>query len=84
VTFLAMTDTAAGGTPTPDVDSQWLRRGPWQPALGDFRLDWQRYGNGADTLWFDDVVLGRPGSAGPDDLSGAESPIGVYLVAVVT
>jgi hypothetical protein len=44
-------------TPTPDIDSQWLRRGPWRPALTDFRLGWESYGNGDDTLWFDDVAL---------------------------
>lgn len=47
----------ADTTPTPDVDSQWLRRGTWRPALADFRLGWESYGNGDDTLWFDDVVL---------------------------
>jgi hypothetical protein len=45
------------GTPTPDIDSQWLRRGPWRPAPADFRLGWESYGNGDDTLWFDDVAL---------------------------
>jgi hypothetical protein len=47
----------ADGTPTPDVDSQWLRRSGWRPAPADFRLGWESYGNGDDTLWFDDVVV---------------------------
>jgi hypothetical protein len=47
----------ADSTPTPDVDSQWLRRGAWRPALTDFRLGWESYGVGDDTLWFDDVAL---------------------------
>ncbi|KJK37910.1 cellulose-binding protein [Lentzea aerocolonigenes] len=47
----------ADGVPTPDVDSQWLRRAGWRPALTNFRLGWESYGNGDDTLWFDDVVL---------------------------
>jgi hypothetical protein len=47
----------ADTTPTPDVDSQWLRRGTWRPSLTDFRLGWESYGNGDDTLWFDDVAL---------------------------
>jgi len=47
----------ADTTPTPDVDSQWLRRGTWRPTLTDFRLGWESYGNGDDTLWFDDVAL---------------------------
>lgn len=45
------------GTPTPDIDSQWLRRGPWRPTLADFRLGWESYGSGDDTLWFDDIAL---------------------------
>jgi hypothetical protein len=47
----------ADGVPTPDVDSQWLRRSGWRPALANFRLGWESYGNGDDTLWFDDVVM---------------------------
>lgn len=48
----------ADSTPTPDVDSQWLRRGTWRPTPADFRFGWESYGVGADTLWFDDVALG--------------------------
>jgi len=44
--------------PTPDVDSQWLARGPWRPAPVDFRIGWESYANQPMTLWFDDVVLG--------------------------
>ncbi|MGB3442609.1 MAG: hypothetical protein WBA97_28025 [Actinophytocola sp.] len=47
----------ADTTPTPDVDGQWLRRGTWRPALTDFRLGWESYGSGGDTLWFDEVAL---------------------------
>jgi len=47
----------ADGVSTPDVDAQWLRRSGWRPALSDFRLGWESYGNGDDTLWFDDVVM---------------------------
>jgi hypothetical protein len=47
----------ADSTPTPDVDSQWLRRGTWRPALTNFRFGWESYGIGDDTLWFDDVAL---------------------------
>jgi hypothetical protein len=49
----------ADSTPTPDVDSQWLRRGSWRPALANFRFGWESYGNGDDTLWFDDVALAQ-------------------------
>jgi hypothetical protein len=49
----------ADSVPTQDVDSQWLRRGTWRPALSDFRFGWESYGNGGDTLWFDDVALAQ-------------------------
>ncbi|MEC3982225.1 cellulose-binding domain-containing protein [Amycolatopsis sp. H20-H5] len=48
----------ADGTPTPEVDQQWLSRTGWHPALADLRLGWESYGGGDDTLWFDDVALG--------------------------
>lgn len=47
------------GTATHDIDGQWLRGKPdWRPALTDFRLGWESYGGGEDTLWYDDIVLG--------------------------
>ncbi len=46
------------GVPTQDVDAQWLGRA-WHPALTDFRLGWESYSTGDDTLWFDDIALGR-------------------------
>ncbi|TDV57356.1 hydrolase [Actinophytocola oryzae] len=49
----------ADATPTQDVDSQWLRRGNWRPSLTDFRFGWESYGQGSDTLWFDDVALAQ-------------------------
>ncbi|MFI6349009.1 hydrolase [Streptomyces sp. NPDC050560] len=48
----------ADGTPTPDVDQQWLARGGWSPAPTDLRLGWESYADGDDTLWFDDVAVG--------------------------
>lgn len=45
------------GVPTHDIDSQWLNR-TWRPRLTDLRLGWESYGEGADTLWYDDVVVG--------------------------
>jgi hypothetical protein len=45
------------GTPTHDIDSQWLNR-TWRPRLTDLRLGWESYGEGADTLWYDDVAVG--------------------------
>ncbi|WP_249998704.1 cellulose-binding domain-containing protein [Actinoplanes sp. M2I2] len=44
------------GVPTHDIDSQWLNRA-WRPALTDLRLGWESYGEGADTLWYDDVAV---------------------------
>jgi Cellulose binding domain len=48
----------ADGTPTHDIDGQWSSRANWRPNLTDLRLGWESYGEGADTLWFDDVALG--------------------------
>jgi hypothetical protein len=46
------------GEPTPDVDSQWLRKADWTPRPADLKLGWESYGSDANTLWFDDVALG--------------------------
>jgi hypothetical protein len=46
------------GEPTPDVDAQWQRKADWHPQLSDIRFGWESYGGDANTLWFDDVVLG--------------------------
>ncbi|SOD63952.1 hypothetical protein SAMN06297387_113111 [Streptomyces zhaozhouensis] len=46
------------GEPTQDVDQQWLNRGDWAPDVVDLRLGWESYGEGADTLWYDDVAVG--------------------------
>ncbi|MDG4831514.1 cellulose-binding domain-containing protein [Solwaraspora sp. WMMD1047] len=54
----AVTGLAADGTPTHDIDGQWLNRANWRPSLTDLRLGWESYGEGADTLWFDDVAMG--------------------------
>lgn len=45
------------GTPTHDIDGQWLNR-TWRPRLTDLKLGWESYGGDADTLWFDDVAVG--------------------------
>jgi hypothetical protein len=45
------------GTPTQDVDNQWLSRANWRPALNDLRLGWESYSDGDDTLWFDNVAI---------------------------
>ncbi|WP_436533623.1 cellulose-binding domain-containing protein [Actinoplanes sp. HUAS TT8] len=44
------------GVATHDIDSQWLNR-TWRPALTDLKLGWESYGDGADTLWYDDVAV---------------------------
>jgi hypothetical protein len=54
----AVTGLTVDGTPTHDVDGQWLRRGAWHPNLTDLRLGWESYGEGADTLWYDDLAVG--------------------------
>jgi hypothetical protein len=45
------------GTPTPDVDQQWLSKAGWKPSLTDFKLGWESYAGQDMTLWFDDVAL---------------------------
>ena len=42
--------------PTADIDQQWLNR-TYRPSLTDFRLGWESYGVGLDTLWYDDVAV---------------------------
>ncbi|WP_241562689.1 polysaccharide lyase [Streptomyces hoynatensis] len=46
------------GTPTQDVDQQWLARGGWRPSLSNLRFGWESYGGATDTLWFDDIAVG--------------------------
>jgi hypothetical protein len=46
------------GTPTQDVDQQWMNGGAWQPDLTDLRFGWESYGEGSDTLWYDDIAVG--------------------------
>jgi polysaccharide lyase-like protein len=53
----AVAGLQADGTPTHDVDGQWSARANWRPRLTDLRLGWESYGEGADTVWFDDVAL---------------------------
>jgi hypothetical protein len=45
------------GTPTADIDQQWLSR-TTAPRPTGLRLGWESYGGGDDTLWFDDVAVG--------------------------
>ena len=45
------------GVPTHDIDGQWLSRA-YRPDLVDLKLGWESYGEGADTLWYDDVAAG--------------------------
>ncbi|MFF4653261.1 cellulose binding domain-containing protein [Streptomyces sp. NPDC001380] len=45
------------GTSVPGAGGRWPRRGvPPRPVT--FRLGWESYGGGDDTLWFDDVAVG--------------------------
>ncbi|MFI6120539.1 hypothetical protein ACIBCU_11885, partial [Streptomyces sp. NPDC051064] len=46
----------ADGAPTQDIDQQWLSR-TTPPRPTALRLGWESYGNGDDTLWFDDVTV---------------------------
>jgi hypothetical protein len=53
-----VTGLTVDAQPTPDVDTQWLRKMDWQPQPIDLRLGWESYGNDANTLWFDDLAIG--------------------------
>ncbi|WP_240796548.1 hydrolase [Streptomyces sp. RFCAC02] len=53
----AVTGLTVDGTPTHDIDGQWLNR-TWRPDLTDLRLGWESYGQGTDTLWYDDIAVG--------------------------
>jgi len=53
----AVQGLAVDGTPTHDIDGQWLRKANWRPSPTDFRLGWESYGGDTDTLWFDDVAV---------------------------
>ncbi|MDT0319048.1 hydrolase [Streptomyces millisiae] len=53
----AVTGLTVDGVPTHDVDGQWLNR-IWRPDLVDLRFGWESYGEGADTLWYDDIAVG--------------------------
>ena len=46
----------ADGTPTQDIDGQWVS-GKYKPSLSDIKFGWESYGGGDMTLWFDDVAL---------------------------
>jgi hypothetical protein len=45
-------------TPSQDVDQQWMNSGAWNPSPIDLRFGWESYGEGADTLWYDDIAVG--------------------------
>jgi hypothetical protein len=49
------------GTPTMDVDGQWLRgatAGSWMADVEDLRFGWESYGGPPNTVWYDDIVVG--------------------------
>lgn len=45
------------GTPTPDIDQQWLAKAGYLPIPDDFALGWESYGGDANTLFIDDVAI---------------------------
>jgi hypothetical protein len=46
------------GTPTQDVDQQWLNGPAWKPSLSNIRFGWEAYGGTPMTLWYDDIAVG--------------------------
>ncbi|HEY2735715.1 MAG TPA: hypothetical protein VGI70_17075, partial [Polyangiales bacterium] len=55
----AVVGLTVDGQPTQDVDQQWLRDSTWQPQVTDIRFGWESYADQANTLWFDDVAVGK-------------------------
>jgi hypothetical protein len=48
----------ADGTPTADVDRQWVNNYTgWRPKLTDLKLGWEAYGGATNTVWIDDVAV---------------------------
>jgi polysaccharide lyase-like protein len=54
----ALAGLTLDGQPSADIDRQWLQRSGWRPELRDLRLGWESYGSAANTLAFDDLVIG--------------------------
>jgi len=52
-----VTGLTVDGVATADVDQQWLAK-TWRPSLTNIRFGWESYGDGADTLWYDDIAVG--------------------------
>jgi hypothetical protein len=47
----------ADGTGTQDVDRQWYAK-TWKPLVSNVKIGWESYGEGSDTLWYDDIAAG--------------------------
>jgi len=45
------------GAKVAEIDQGWLANS-WKPKLVDVRVGWESYGDGTDTLWFDDIAIG--------------------------
>jgi hypothetical protein len=53
----AVAGLTADGTATADVDRQWYAK-TWKPLVSNLKLGWESYGEGSDTLWYDDIAAG--------------------------
>jgi predicted carbohydrate-binding protein with CBM5 and CBM33 domain len=53
----AVAGLTADGTATQDVDRQWYAK-TWKPLVSNLKLGWESYGEGSDTIWYDDVAAG--------------------------
>jgi predicted carbohydrate-binding protein with CBM5 and CBM33 domain len=47
----------ADGVATQDIDRQWYSK-TWKPLVTNLKLGWESYGEGSDTIWYDDVAAG--------------------------
>ncbi|MFN8076867.1 MAG: lytic polysaccharide monooxygenase [Kineosporiaceae bacterium] len=60
MTWLNGTEVAgltADGVKTSNVDDQWFNKS-WSPKITEIGFGWESYGDGADTLWYDDIAIG--------------------------
>jgi hypothetical protein len=47
------------GSPTHDIDGQWLRNGKWTAKVSEIGFGWESYGGEPMLLWFDDIAITR-------------------------
>ena len=54
---VAVAGLTADGTATADIDRQWYAKS-WHPLVSTLKLGWESYGEGSDSIWYDDIAAG--------------------------